>query len=81
MTAVKEIEPIPEILDLWNEIKVCIDTMDIDIHKFARGNNAAGARARMGLKVLIVRSRELRRLAINVNRERILGRIDSRKKK
>ena len=40
------------ILEKWNEIKVLVDSLDLDVHKNASGNSSAGVRARKGLRLL-----------------------------
>ena len=40
------------VLDQWNEIKVLIESLDLDVHKNAGGNASAGVRARKGLRAL-----------------------------
>lgn len=43
----------------WNELKVLIESLDLDIYKNANGNKSAGVRARKGLRLLKQRSAEL----------------------
>lgn len=38
------------IIQEWNEIKVLIESLDVDIIKNADGNASAGVRARRGLR-------------------------------
>ena len=47
------------ILDQWNEIKVLIESLDVDVIKNADGNSSAGVRARRGLRLLKSKSSEL----------------------
>ena len=53
-----------EVLDKWNEIKVLIESLDLDVHKNANGNASAGVRARKGLRLLKKESSELVKLTI-----------------
>ena len=53
-----------EVLDKWNEIKVLIESLDLDVHKNADGNASAGVRARKGLRLLKKESSELVKLTI-----------------
>ena len=39
-------------LKLWNEIKVLVESIELDVHKSAGGNASAGVRARRGLRLL-----------------------------
>ena len=38
------------ILDQWSEIKVLVESLDLDVVKNANGNSSAGVRARRGLR-------------------------------
>ena len=58
------------ILDKWNEIKVLIESIDLDVHKNANGNASAGVRARRGLRALKKESADLVRLTIQSEKER-----------
>lgn len=40
------------ITDKWYEIKVLVESLELDIHKNASGNASAGVRARRGLRLL-----------------------------
>ena len=40
------------LLSKWEELKVLIETLELDLHKNARGNKSAGVRARKGLRLL-----------------------------
>ncbi len=40
------------VLGKWNELKVLIETLEIDIHKNVSGNASAGTRARKGLRMV-----------------------------
>ena len=39
------------LVDQWNEFKVLIESLEIEIHKNASGNKSAGVRARKGLRL------------------------------
>jgi hypothetical protein len=58
------------ILDKWNEIKVLIETLDLDVHKNAGGNASAGVRARKGLRLLKKETGELVKLTIEEEKVR-----------
>jgi len=47
------------ILEKWNEIKVLVDSLDLDVNKNASGNASAGVRARKGLRLLKKEAGEL----------------------
>ncbi|MAH43407.1 histone H1 [archaeon] len=40
------------ILDRWTEIKVLVESLELDVHKNANGNASAGVRVRKGLRSL-----------------------------
>ena len=58
------------ILDQWNEIKVLIETLDLDVVKNANGNSSAGVRARRGLRLLKNKSADLVRQTIEEEKAR-----------
>ena len=51
-------------LDKWNEIKVLVETLELDLHKNASGNASAGVRARKGLRALKKEAADLVKLTI-----------------
>ena len=58
------------ILDQWNEIKVLIESLDLDVVKNASGNASAGVRARRGLRLLKSKSAELVKQTISEEKTR-----------
>lgn len=46
-------------VNLWNEIKTLVETIDVDVTKNAKGNASAGVRARKGLRLLRTKTSEL----------------------
>jgi hypothetical protein len=40
------------LLEKWNELKVLVESLELDVHKNANGNKSAGVRARKGLRLL-----------------------------
>ena len=59
-----------QILDNWNELKVLVESIDLDVHKNANGNASAGVRARKGLRVLKNSAAELVKLTISEEKSR-----------
>ncbi len=59
-----------QILDNWNELKVLVESIDLDVHKNANGNASAGVRARKGLRVLKNSAAELVKLTIQEEKAR-----------
>ena len=58
------------ILEQWNEIKVLVETLDLDVVKNASGNSSAGVRARRGLRLLKSKSSELVKATISEEKGR-----------
>jgi hypothetical protein len=58
------------IIDQWNEIKVLVETLDLDVIKNANGNSSAGVRARRGLRLLKNKSSDLVKKTIEDDKER-----------
>jgi hypothetical protein len=58
------------IIDQWNEIKVLVETLDLDVLKNANGNNSAGVRARRGLRLLKNKSSDLVKTTIENDKAR-----------
>tara|TARA_B100000683_G_scaffold22754_1_gene21430 strand:- start:419 stop:607 length:189 start_codon:yes stop_codon:yes gene_type:complete len=52
------------ILDKWSELKVLIESIELDVHKNADGNASAGVRARKGLRAIKSEAAALVRLMI-----------------
>tara|TARA_B100000519_G_C13792440_1_gene227182 strand:+ start:276 stop:470 length:195 start_codon:yes stop_codon:yes gene_type:complete len=58
------------ILEKWQEIKVMVESIDLDVHKNAGGNASAGVRARKGLRALKNSASELVKLTIQEEKSR-----------
>ena len=58
------------ILEKWQEIKVMVESIDLDVHKNAGGNASAGVRARKGLRALKNTASELVKLTIQEEKSR-----------
>ena len=48
-----------KLLNNWSELKVLVESLELDMHKNANGNKSAGVRARKGLRLLKSRASEL----------------------
>jgi hypothetical protein len=59
-----------QILNKWNEIKVLVDSIDLDVLKNANGNASAGVRARKGLRSLKNAATELVKTTITEEKTR-----------
>lgn len=53
------------VLDKWNELKLIVESIDLDVHKNAGGNASAGVRARKGLRSLKSAAAEMVKLTID----------------
>ena len=58
------------IIEQWNEIKVLIESLDLDIAKNASGNSSAGVRARRGLRLLNSKSSDLVKATIDEDKKK-----------
>nr|HIL77141.1 histone H1 [Rhodospirillales bacterium] len=58
------------ITDKWYEIKVLVESLELDIHKNASGNASAGVRARRGLRLLKREVGDLVKLTIDSEKQR-----------
>ena len=58
------------IIEQWNEIKVLIESLDLDIAKNASGNSSAGVRARRGLRLLKSKSSDLVKATIDEDKKK-----------
>ena len=47
------------LIEKWSELKVLVESLELDIHKNASGNKSAGVRARKGLRLLKQSAAEL----------------------
>jgi hypothetical protein len=57
------------VLEKWNELKVLVESLELDVHKNANGNASAGVRARRGLRLLKNGAGELIKLTIQLQKE------------
>ena len=56
------------VTDQWNEIKVLVESLDLDVAKNAAGNASAGVRARRGLRLLKNKTAELVKATIEADK-------------
>ena len=40
-----------DFLSSWNEFKVLVESVEVDVHKSLKGNKSAGVRTRKGLRL------------------------------
>lgn len=58
------------IIDKWTEIRVLIESIDLDVHKNAGGNSSAGVRARKGLRLLKKEAADLVKMTVEADKAR-----------
>tara|TARA_R110001592_G_scaffold244248_1_gene505644 strand:+ start:667 stop:849 length:183 start_codon:yes stop_codon:yes gene_type:complete len=58
-----------DLLDKWAELKVLVESLELDLHKNANGNKSAGVRARKGLRLLKKHAGELVKESLTVGKE------------
>lgn len=58
------------ILEQWNEIKVLVESLEVDVTKNAGGNSSAGVRARRGLRLLKSKTADLVKKTIEEDKKR-----------
>ena len=54
----------------WEELKVLVETLEIDIVKNIGGNKSAGVRARKGLRLLKTNASEIVKTSLACDKER-----------
>lgn len=54
-----------ELLTKWNELKVLIESLELDIQKNCSGNKSAGVRARKGLRLLKTNASEIVKVSLS----------------
>ena len=57
------------LLTQWTELKVLVESLELDVHKNARGNKSAGVRARRGLRDLKTKAANLVRATISAEKK------------
>ena len=57
-----------QLLENWEELKVLVESLELDIHKNANGNKSAGVRARKGLRLLKRNASELVKESLSVGK-------------
>ena len=57
------------LLEKWNELKVLIESLDLDVLKNANGNKSAGVRARKGLRLVKKSTADLVKESLSADKE------------
>jgi hypothetical protein len=55
--------------NLWEEMKVLVDTVEVDVFKNNAGNKAAGVRARKGLRDIKSKAGELVKVSLTADKQ------------
>ena len=58
------------ILNKWQEIRVLVESIDLDVSKNAGGNASAGVRARKGLRLLKKEAADLVKMTVTADKDR-----------
>lgn len=58
------------VLSKWSELKKLIEGLDLDVHKNAAGNAAAGVRARKGLRALKKATGDLVKSSVSLDKSK-----------
>jgi hypothetical protein len=57
------------VLNKWSEVKVLVETLDLDVMKNANGNKSAGVRARKGLRLLKTKAADLVKVSLQTDKD------------
>lgn len=66
----KEMIYMEDLLGKWTEIKTLVEALELDVHKNANGNHAAGIRSRKGLRALKVQAASLVKLMVERDKQK-----------
>ncbi len=58
------------LLEEWQELKVLVESLELDVHKHANGNASAGVRARRGLRLLKGKAAEIVKVSLAAEKSR-----------
>ena len=58
-----------DILEKWEELKVLVESLELDVHKNASGNKSAGTRTRKGLRLLKSAAADLVKSSLSESKE------------
>jgi len=62
------------LLELWNEVKVTVESLELDVQKSSRGNASAGVRSRKGMRHLKTTISEFVKESVKVQKDLKEGR-------
>jgi hypothetical protein len=55
--------------DSWEELKIILESVELDMVKNINGNKSAGVRARKGLRLLKKKAADVIRASVNADKE------------
>ena len=58
-----------ELLQKWQQLKVLIESLEVDIVKNVSGNKSAGVRARKGLRLVKTEASEIVKISLSQDKE------------
>ena len=58
-----------ELCEKWNELKVLVESIELDIQKNAQGNKSAGVRARKGLRYLKTSASDIVKMSLSQDKQ------------
>lgn len=58
------------VLAKWSEVKALVDSVELDVHKNAKGVSAAGTRVRKGLRLLKSKASELVKTTLELDKNK-----------
>lgn len=59
-----------KVLSMWSDIKELVQNLDLDLHKNAAGNSAAGVRSRKGLRAVKKMVGDLVKVSVELDKEK-----------
>lgn len=67
------------VLAKWDELKALVSDLELDVHKNAKGNAAAGVRARKGLRLVRSKVTELVKLTVELDKSKKVSKAEAKK--
>ena len=58
-----------DFLEKWEELKVLIESLELDVRKNANGNKSAGVRARKGLRLVKQQASDLVKESLSTDKQ------------
>ena len=58
-----------DLSNAWNELRVLVESLDLDVNKSIKGNKSAGVRTRKGLRLLKGQAANLVKLSMALEKD------------